>query len=148
MEPWSSAPVPPGEAGELFSGKSARVPVAHMLDRPIGPDEAREPGNGKLPPREAPRYAAARLGPSRDREGDVTLYLDDPDGNGSLTLDFDPASLAAVRAAVLTPAAVAGYLDGLLEEAYRTEQLADGQIGPGPYARALERVIAMLREGS
>jgi hypothetical protein len=125
-----------------------RVPVAHLLDRPIGPDEAREPGAGKLPPRESPRYAAARLGPSRDRQGDMTLYLDDPDGNGSLTLDFDPASLAAVRAALCEPLGaeqVARHLDGLLETAYRTEQLACGEIGPGPYARALERVITMLR---
>jgi hypothetical protein len=102
MEPWNLPPAP------------GRVPVAHLLDRKIGPDEVREPGAAKLPPRKSPRYAAVRLGESRDREGDVTLYLDDPAGNGSLTLDLDEDSLAAVRAALREPVTatqVLGYLD-------------------------------------
>jgi hypothetical protein len=133
MEPWNGGPPLP-----------ARVPVAHLLDRKIGPDEAREPGAGKLPPRELPRYAAARLGPSRDRDGDVTLYLDDPAGNGSLTLDLDEDSLAAVRTALrepVTAAQVTGYLDGLLAELRR----GTGGLVLLEQADALERVISMLR---
>lgn len=38
------------------------------------------------------------------------------------------------------------FLAGMLEETYRTEQLADGEIGPGPAARALERVIELLEQ--
>lgn len=40
----------------------------------------------------------------------------------------------------------AGILRERLDEARRTEQLACGEIGPGPEVRALERVIAMLEE--
>lgn len=41
---------------------------------------------------------------------------------------------------------VADFLAEKLEEARETEQLAPGEIGPGPDVRALERVIAMLGE--
>jgi hypothetical protein len=44
----------------------------------------------------------------------------------------------------VSPGQVRGFLDGLLQATYRTEKLADGEIGPGPDARALERVIALL----
>jgi hypothetical protein len=36
------------------------------------------------------------------------------------------------------------FLAGKLEQARRTEQLAYGEVGPGPDVRALERVIALL----
>jgi hypothetical protein len=41
-------------------------------------------------------------------------------------------------------AGVREFLQGKLEEMHRTEELAFGEIGPGPEVRALERVIAML----
>jgi len=128
--------------------QGGRMPVAHMLDRKIGPDEAREPGAGKLPRRKDPRYAAVRLGPSRDRDGDVTLYLDDPAGNGSLTLDLDEDSLAAVRTALRLPVTatqVLGYLDMI-----RVTLARDPASAPHGSSAAVRRVMDVIRalEGS
>jgi hypothetical protein len=43
-------------------------------------------------------------------------------------------------------AGVREFLQDRLAQARENEQLADGEIGPGPEVRALERVIAMLGE--